>query len=171
QLQQLQLFDHAQLVLSPLDAADQGLEPRRPPCDVILDGVGGAVLDGDLVDADAGTRRCEFLGPRGGAGGEDHGQDPREAERGQHQKPPLVVALSPGRRTTRGIVRMPTLTPDASSPCPRSAGLKSQRSRRAKLRGKSDSRTPGLPRSSTRPGWWFAPTRRAETEATGCAGG
>jgi hypothetical protein len=45
---------------------------------------------------------------------------------------------------------MPALTPDASSACPGIAGLKSQRSRRANLRRKRDSRVAGLPRSSTR---------------------
>src|SRR5260370_34034145 len=43
-----------------------------------------------------------------------------------------------------------TLTPDASSACPRIAGLKSQRSRRAYLRRTRDSRIAGPPRSSTR---------------------
>src|SRR5579871_5267671 len=98
--------------------------------------MGEPVFDDSLVNANSGARRCDDFSARGAADGEEHGHDPGKADWGQHQKPPLVVALFPDRRTTRGSVGGPTLTPDASSACPRIAGLKAQRSRRAKLRRK-----------------------------------
>src|SRR5262249_30446900 len=96
--------------------------------------MGGSVIDDNLIDGHSGPRRSDLLSPGGAADGDDHDYDPGEADGRQHQKPPLVVARFSDRRTTRGFVRMPTLTPDASSACPRIVGLKSQRSRRANLR-------------------------------------
>src|SRR5687768_16264542 len=98
--------------------------------------MGEGALDDDLVDADSSTRRCEFLSPRGAGDSVDRADDTGKAEWRQHQKRPFVLALFTDRRTIRGIVGMPTLTPDASSACNRIAGLKSQRSRRANLRRK-----------------------------------
>src|SRR6516225_3124056 len=70
QLQPLQLFDHAQFVFSPFNAADQGLKPRRPAGNVILDGVGASAIDGKLMNANPGTRRRDFLSAREAADSE-----------------------------------------------------------------------------------------------------
>src|SRR6266852_3957226 len=82
---------------------------------------------------------------------------------------PLVVALLPDRRTTRdGRVNAnsnPRCIPT------RIAGLKFQRSRRANLRRKRDSPDRGTTSQQHAALSWFAPTQRAETEATDGAGG
>src|SRR5262245_55315017 len=101
--------------------------------------MGESVVDVHFINANSGTRRCDCLSPHWAADGEERGYGPGEAEWRRHQKSPLVAALFAGRRTTRNCACMPTLTPDGSPACTPIVGLKSQRSRRANLRGKRDS--------------------------------
>src|SRR5438552_9183479 len=81
---------------------------------------------------------------------------------------PLVVALLPDRRTTRGG-RVNTNSHPRCIPT-RIAGLKCQRWQRANLRRKRDSPDRGTTSQQHAALSWFAPKQRAETEATDGAG-
>src|SRR5262249_40151218 len=87
---------------------DQGLKPWRSAFDVVFDGMDVCAIDAHLLNGNSGIRRRHFLSPRGAADGDDRGQHSGKAEWRQHQNPPFGVVLLPDRRTTRGMVGIPT---------------------------------------------------------------
>src|SRR5262249_27112461 len=77
---------------------DQGLKPRRPAFDEILDGMGESVIDDNLINTHSGPRGCDLLSPRGAADSEDHDYDPSKADGRQHPKPPSRCGTLPGSK-------------------------------------------------------------------------